>query len=360
MLLLSRKKVSSSERMLAREVTIGEGKDVKRIIQWLRNGFDTMEEIVVTKKRRKNKMDNLEVIAIDHGWSQMKTVNHVFASGVEEILSEPAFFDDVLEYEERYYKIGTKRDAVMDNKITNDDYYLLTLAAIAKELKTKGKHEARVVLAVGLPATRFGAEKKGFIDYLSRNTDLCFSYEKEVFKIKVEKVAVFPQSYAAVVDQISSFGKKVIVVDIGSWTIDIFPIIDKKPDDANANTISEGLIPCMRRINKHCGRLYNEKIDEDIIQNYIVTKNAGLDDKFVEIMDKALEEFATSLFNSLREEGYSLNTTQFYFVGGGASVMKNFGGIEQKNVRYNLDVKANARGFEKLAKIALARNVRKQ
>ena len=305
-------------------------------------------------------MDNLEVIAIDHGWSQMKTVNHVFASGVEEILSEPAFFDDVLEYEDRYYKVGTKRDAVMDNKISNDDYYLLTMAAIAKELKVKDKHEARVVLAVGLPATRFGVEKKGFIDYLSRNTDLSFGFEKETYRVKIEKVAVFPQSYAAVVDQIANFGKKEIIVDIGSWTIDIFPIIDKKPDDANANTISEGLIPCMRRINKHCGRLYNEKIDEDTIQNYIITKKTDLDEQFVEIMDRELEEFATNLFNSLREEGYSLNTTQFYFVGGGASVMKNFGGIEQKNIKYNLDVKANARGFERLAKIALSRNARKQ
>lgn len=305
-------------------------------------------------------MDNLEVIAIDHGWSQMKTVNHVFASGVEEILSEPAFFDDVLEYEDRYYKVGTKRDAVMDNKISNDDYYLLTMAAIAKELKLKEKHEARVVLAVGLPATRFGVEKKGFIDYLSRNKDLSFVFEKDIYRIKIEKVAVFPQSYAAVVDQIANFGKKEIIVDIGSWTIDIFPIIDKKPDDANANTISEGLIPCMRRINKHCGRLYNEKIDEDTIQNYIITKKTDLDEQFVEIMDRELEDFATNLFNSLREEGYSLNTTQFYFVGGGASVMKNFGGIEQKNIKYNLDVKANARGFEKLAKIALNRNARKQ
>ena len=305
-------------------------------------------------------MDNLEVIAIDHGWSQMKTVNHVFASGVEEILSEPAFFDDVLEYEDRYYKVGTKRDAVMDNKISNDDYYLLTMAAIAKELKLKDKHEARVVLAVGLPATRFGVEKKGFIDYLSRNTDLSFVFEKETYRVKIEKVAVFPQSYAAVVDQIANFGKKEIIVDIGSWTIDIFPIIDKKPDDANANTISEGLIPCMRRINKHCGRLYNEKIDEDTIQNYIITKKTDLDEQFVEIMDRELEDFATNLFNSLREEGYSLNTTQFYFVGGGASVMKNFGGIVQKNIKYNLDVKANARGFEKLAKIALNRNARKQ
>ena len=172
-------------------------------------------------------------------------------------------------------------------------------------------------------------------------------------------IAVFPQGYAAIVEEIPHFGKKVIVVDIGSWTIDIFPIVNKRPDDANANTISEGLIPCMRLINKHCMRLYNEKIDEDIIQNYIITRESMLDDKYTKIMDKVLKEFSTRLFHSLREEGYSLNTTQFYFVGGGAWVMKHFGEIEQKNIKYNLDVKANAKGYERLAKIALMKNMRK-
>ena len=73
----------------------------------------------MSKTKKKYQMDNLEVIGIDHGWSQMKTVHEVFPSGVKEILSEPAFFDDVLEYEGKYYKVGTKRDAVMDNKIEN-------------------------------------------------------------------------------------------------------------------------------------------------------------------------------------------------------------------------------------------------
>ena len=304
-------------------------------------------------------MDNIEVIGVDHGWSQMKTVHTIFSAGIEEILSEPAFFDDVLEYENRYYKVGTKRDAVMDNKTVNDDYYLLTLASIAKELKLRGSREATVVLAVGLPATRYGAEKKPFVEYLSRKKEVMFTFEQVQYRIRIEKVAVFPQSYAAVVDQIPSFGKKVIVVDIGSWTIDIFPIIDKKPDDANANTISEGLIPCMRRINKHSVRLFNEKIDEDVIQSYIMTRQADLDDKLVEIMDKELVDFAKNLFNMLREEGYSLQTTQFYFVGGGAVVMNTFGEIDQRNVKYNFDVNANAKGFEKLARIALNRNARK-
>ena len=304
-------------------------------------------------------MDNIEVIGVDHGWSQMKTVHTIFSAGIEEILSEPAFFDDVLEYENRYYKVGTKRDAVMDNKTVNDDYYLLTLASIAKELKLRGNREATVVLAVGLPATRYGAEKKPFVEYLSRKKEVMFTFEQEQYRIRIEKVAVFPQSYAAVVDQIPGFGKKVIVVDIGSWTIDIFPIIDKKPDDANANTISEGLIPCMRRINKHSVRLFNEKIDEDVIQSYIMTRQADLDEKLVEIMDKELVDFAKNLFNMLREEGYSLQTTQFYFVGGGAVVMSTFGEIDQRNVKYNFDVNANAKGFEKMARIALNRNARK-
>lgn len=304
-------------------------------------------------------MDNVEVIGVDHGWSQMKTVNVVFSSGIEQILSEPAFWDDVLEFEGKYYKVGTNRDAVMDNKVSNEDYYLLTLAAIGKELKFRGKKEANIILAVGLPATRYGAEKKEFITYLSKKKEVTFLFETERYQIVLDKVAVFPQGYAAIVDEIPHFGKKVIVVDIGSWTIDIFPIVNKRPDDANANTISEGLIPCMRLINKHCMRLYNEKIDEDIIQNYIITRERTLDDKYIEIMDKVLKEFSTRLFHSLREEGYSLNTTQFYFVGGGAWVMKHFGEIEQKNIKYNLDVKANAKGYERLAKIALMKNTRK-
>lgn len=298
-------------------------------------------------------MDNVEVIGIDNGWQQTKTAHHVFPSGVTEILSEPAFFDDVLEWNGKYYKIGTKRDSVMNDKTESEDCYLLTLAAITKELKSRGKREAKTVLAVGLPATRFGVEKKAFKEYLSRNEDVVFFFEKERYQIKIVKVAVFPQGYSAVVSDISNFGPQVIVVDIGSWTIDIFPIVDKKPDDSNANTISEGLIPCMRLINKHCMRLYNEKIDEELIKNYIITGKTDLDSKYELLMNQVLREFATNLFNSLREEGYSLNTTQFYFVGGGAIVMKHHGNIKQKNVKYNFDVKANAKGYEQLAKIAL-------
>lgn len=39
---------------------------------------------------------------------------------------------------------------------------------MAKELKIRGKNSADVFLSVGLPLTRFGAEKDNFIKYLSK------------------------------------------------------------------------------------------------------------------------------------------------------------------------------------------------
>ena len=39
--------------------------------------------------------------------------------------------------------------------------------------------------------------------------------------------------------------------------------------------------------------------------------------------------------------------------------MKKFGGCDQKNIDYILDIKANARGYEQLAEIGL-RNIQKR
>jgi plasmid segregation protein ParM len=48
-----------------------------------------------------------------------------------------------------------------------------------------------------------------------------------------------------------------------------------------------------------------------------------------------------------------MDMMQVYFVGGGAAVMRNFGRYQQPNIHYVLDVKANAKGFETMARIAL-------
>ena len=59
---------------------------------------------------------HIEVIGIDHGWSNMKTATQIFTTGVKEITTEPAFYDDVVELEGKYYKVGGKRLEVRDTK----------------------------------------------------------------------------------------------------------------------------------------------------------------------------------------------------------------------------------------------------
>lgn len=298
---------------------------------------------------------NNEIIAIDHGWSMCKTPHEIFTSGVCEITTEPAYFDNVLEFRGRYFKVGTERLEVKATKVETPDYYYLTLAGIAKELKLRNKTEARVVLAVGLPASRYGDEKKNFIKYLKQNDEVNFKFEQDKYHIWIDRVYVYPQCYAAVIDQLTLFGPKVVVVDIGSWTIDIIPVIDKRPDEAGTDSIQQGIITCMRDINKQCVRQLGEKIDEELIKEYMITRKSSLPDAYIRIMDKEIETFIKMVINSLREEKYSLKTTPFVFVGGGAVVLKNFIDEDQDNFSYNTDICANAKGFEILARVQMSK-----
>ena len=268
--------------------------------------------------------NKIEVIGIDHGWSNIKTSSQVFVTGVKEITTEPALFDGVLEYKGRYYKVGGNRQEVKSTKTEDDTFYLLTLAAVAKELRRRGLCEAKVLLAVGLPLTRFGSEKSDFTKYLTAERDIEFLFENIRYHVVIENVAVFPQCYAAVADKLQTFNKKTLIVDIGSWTIDIMPVVDKVPDESKCVTIPKGLITCMRTINEQCVRQLNGELDESFIQDIMRYGRCEIDRKYYDIAKAEIEAFCEKGYNSIPEYGYNLSTTPSVLVGGGASVMKLF------------------------------------
>ena len=285
----------------------------------------------------------------------MKTVSQVFITGVKEITTEPAFFNNVVEYNGSYYKVGGRRLEVRDLKVENDNFYLLTLAAVAKELNRRGMRNANVLLSVGLPLTRFGAEKQDFIDYLSRNKEVTFRFDSEQYRMNIARVSVFPQCYAAVADRMKTLPKRVVVVDIGSWTIDIMPIEDSAPNEAECITIREGLIKCMRTINEECMRQYGRELSEEDIQEVMRNgKNDKLPQKYMTIVEEALRAYVEKVYNFLLEHGYTLDVTEIVFVGGGATVVMRYGNYEGNNIQYIEDVKANAKGYEYLGKLYLS------
>ncbi|MCI9527153.1 MAG: hypothetical protein HFH37_09595 [Lachnospiraceae bacterium] len=131
-------------------------------------------------------MENkIEVIGIDHGWSGMKTVHEVFTSGCKEISTEPAFTGNLLEFGGKYYKIGSRRLEVKDTKVTDENYYMLTLAAVAKELKIRGRKVAATLQKKYMEQgyrTNVFLPPESYKDFNQWNVEMKKTWEQEKIK----------------------------------------------------------------------------------------------------------------------------------------------------------------------------------
>ena len=68
-----------------------------------------------------------------------------------------------------FFVCGTGRQPIQRDKTINENYYLLTLAALAQEIRSRGAPtECTVRIAAGLPLTSYGRDKPKFRSYLLR------------------------------------------------------------------------------------------------------------------------------------------------------------------------------------------------
>ena len=91
-------------------------------------------------------MNGIKIIGVDHGYGNIKTANYCFPTGIMGNDAEPLFTADMLAYD---YLIGEGHKELLAEKTMDDDYYLLTLVAIARELALEELTESNVLLAVG-------------------------------------------------------------------------------------------------------------------------------------------------------------------------------------------------------------------
>lgn len=129
---------------------------------------------------------NTKIIGIDHGYGNMKTANCCFPTGITAYDHEPLFTADMLVYGGRYYLTGEGHKEFAPDKIKDEDYYVLTLAAIAKELKAENLTEAHIVIAAGLPLTWTSGQKADFKEYLMKNAEVEFSYVAQIAVFSAE------------------------------------------------------------------------------------------------------------------------------------------------------------------------------
>ena len=116
-----------------------------------------------------------KIIGVDHGYGNIKTANCCFKNSILGYDSEPLFTSDMLVYDGRYYLIGEGHKEFLQNKVQDEDYYMLTLVGIAKELALADLTEAHICIAAGLPLTWTSGQKEAFKAYLSRNKEVRFT-----------------------------------------------------------------------------------------------------------------------------------------------------------------------------------------
>lgn len=286
------------------------------------------------------------IVAVDHGFCTIKTPHEVFDNGVKVLDTMPAFKENTIRYENKNYKVGEGRLSMKDTKTSDDDYFILTLAAIAKEMEREGiTHANKIVIAAGLPFGRYGAEKEEFAKYLKRGF-VMFRYNDLSYSGKIDDVKLFPQCYAAVVNRLANMSPEQLIVDIGSKTIDVVHTKNHKPVETECFSIPEALIAATRQVENAIYNKMNKHIPEEQIQKVMMTGKCDLPEKYTEICRQQLSEFARKVEGQLKENGYDPEITPIVYCGGGACVMKAFGSIKGAHICYMEDVKANAIGYE--------------
>lgn len=176
------------------------------------------------------------IIGIDHGYGNCKTRNFCFRSGVAAYDKEPTFKENMLVYNNRYYLVGEEHKEFLPDKMADNDYYILTLAAIAKELNNRHLTSAKVHIAAGLPLTWVSEQKETFKAYLMQNESADFVFKNISYHIEIVGVDIFPQGFSAVADRLREFKGVNMLADIGNGTMNVMYINECRPQEKKCFT----------------------------------------------------------------------------------------------------------------------------
>lgn len=286
-------------------------------------------------------------IGVDIGYGNTKSMNHVFASGIKELFVKPPLEKKCVKYKDKYYIVGNPKMEIPKSKTENEHTRILTMAIIAEELKGRRLTEADIRLGIGLPLTKMGSEKNDYEKYMLAEPNLEFEYEDKLYKVHIKSVDVFPQGYAGYLEKIKDIKKSAVIVDIGSWTVDILPIKDGKPDIARCKSLPLGTITCMNEINENLRQLFDGEADEGTIKEVMIKGKSDINNNYLTVIKEGISAYVDSIMNNLRGLKFNKDINQFVFIGGGAAIIDHFY-ADKDSVTIFSDICINAKGYAHL------------
>ena len=295
------------------------------------------------------KFNEMVVIGIDHGYGNMKTSNCCFPTGVMKSDTEPTFVGDLLTWNDKYYSIGVGHKEFTADKYNDEDYYVLTLAAIARELRRERITEASVFIAAGLPLTWVSEQKAEFKKYLLQHSEVAFTFRNTEYRIKIAGAEIYPQGFAAVAERLGDFKGVNMLCDIGNGTMNLLCCRNGHPDSQKMYTEKYGTQQCINAVKDAVMNKYQVVMDEGIIEEYLKTGEADVSKEYLKIMKTAAAQYVKDIFRRLQDHDYNAGLMRLYIVGGGGCLIRNFGKYDESRVTIEDDICATAKGYEFLA-----------
>lgn len=295
------------------------------------------------------------VIAVDHGFGNIKTAHCCFRTGVTTYDKQPIFTSEMLVYNGKYYIIGEEHKEYVPDKMSDADYYILTLAAIARELHLQNRTSARVHLAVGLPLTWVSEQRDDFKAYLLQNEVVDFTYKGTDYHVEFAGVSVYPQGFAAVAGGLGRFKGRNMLCDIGNGTMNVMRINNGRPLQTECFTEQFGTRQCMLAIRENLMQKCHIRLDESAVEEVLRFKKADISQRVLDVITESATVYTEGIMRKLREHDYNPEIMRLYIMGGGGCLIKNFGEYDPDRVTFNEDIHATAIGYEAWARHELAR-----
>lgn len=300
---------------------------------------------------------NAEIIGIDHGNACIKTTNYSFPNGITRYDFEPYTSRDVLVYDGRYYVCGNGRLPLLKDKTETNDFYLLTLVAVAKEiaLRTNGT-SADVIIAAGLPLTGFGLHKEKFRAYLLRDNGepVDFYFEDVYYEVAIKDVMLFPQGYTAILSHMDVIENEpsVILCDIGGWTVDVMRLDNAIPNAESCRSLELGMIRCFDEVSEQVRRNTGKSLTAAQIETILKGENCSVGEQAKQMVMDYGRRYVKKLLSAISECGFDAGAMPVVFIGGGAGLMERHVTPQDGLCRLIAidDVCANASGYERAAR----------
>lgn len=298
---------------------------------------------------------NVKIIAVDHGYGNIKTANTVTPTGITAYETEPIFTGNILDYNGTYYRIGEGHKEFIPDKAIDEDYYLLTLMAVARELNIFSIQEADVHLAAGLPLTWIRHQREEFRSYLLQNSEVSYRFNNKDYHIRFVGCSLYPQGYPAVVNHLGDFKGTNLLADIGNGTMNILYINNKKAQESRCWTEKFGVNQCLVAAKNAILDRFGVKIEEATVEQVLRFKAADISAPYLNCITAVARQYVANIFSTLRKYEYNPDLMRLYVVGGGGCMIRNFGMYDESRVTILDDICATAKGYEYLALMSLKR-----